>query len=125
MNWALMYNGAWDYPADTRGYTWGGVAELNQPNYALRFGFFCRADDSERPDYRRSTDQRPRTSVGMGATLRTPGAARPGPMDGVLDRSRAGNYHEALDLSQQLGIDPNVAMDLTRSYSSRKIRLHA
>jgi high affinity Mn2+ porin len=21
MNWSLMYNGAWDYPADTRGYT--------------------------------------------------------------------------------------------------------
>jgi hypothetical protein len=24
MNWSLMYNGAFDYPADTRGYTWGG-----------------------------------------------------------------------------------------------------
>jgi len=23
--WGVMYNGAWDYPADTRGYTWGIV----------------------------------------------------------------------------------------------------
>src|SRR5580704_14915161 len=28
MAWAVMYNGAWDYPADTRGYTWGWVHEL-------------------------------------------------------------------------------------------------
>ena len=26
MNWSLMYNGAWDYPADTRGYTIGDDA---------------------------------------------------------------------------------------------------
>jgi high affinity Mn2+ porin len=28
MGWAIMYNGAWDYPADTRGYTWGWVHEF-------------------------------------------------------------------------------------------------
>lgn len=38
VNWALMYQGAWDYPADTRGYTWGMVAELNQPRWTLRGG---------------------------------------------------------------------------------------
>jgi high affinity Mn2+ porin len=36
MNWALMDNGAWDYPANTRGYTWGVVAELTEPGYAIR-----------------------------------------------------------------------------------------
>jgi high affinity Mn2+ porin len=35
-NWALMGNGAWDYPADTRGYTSGVVAELVKPQWALR-----------------------------------------------------------------------------------------
>lgn len=37
MNWSLMSNGAWDYPADTRGYTQGFVAELIKPTYAIRF----------------------------------------------------------------------------------------
>ena len=37
MNWSLMSNGAWDYPADTRGYTQGIVAEFIKPNYAVRF----------------------------------------------------------------------------------------
>lgn len=37
MNWSLMSNGAWDYPADTRGYTQGIVAELIKPFWAVRF----------------------------------------------------------------------------------------
>jgi len=39
MNWSLMDNAAWDYPANTRGYVLGGIAELGQPTWALRFGF--------------------------------------------------------------------------------------
>jgi len=37
MNWSLMSNAAWDYPADTRGYTQGLVAELIKPSFAIRF----------------------------------------------------------------------------------------
>ncbi len=36
MNWAIMYNGAWDYPADTRGYTVGVLAELTMRRWSLR-----------------------------------------------------------------------------------------
>ncbi len=39
MNWALMDNGAWDYPANTRGYVLGATAELGQPTWTLRFAF--------------------------------------------------------------------------------------
>jgi high affinity Mn2+ porin len=37
LNWSLMANGAWDYPANTRGYTWGGVIEYVKPGYVVRF----------------------------------------------------------------------------------------
>lgn len=37
MGWAVMYNGAWDYPADTRGYTWGIVQEFHTRNWSLRY----------------------------------------------------------------------------------------
>jgi len=40
MNWALMANEAWDYPADAIGYTTGLAVELNQPKWALRYGIF-------------------------------------------------------------------------------------
>jgi len=39
MNWALMDNGAWDYPANTRGYVIGAFTELGQPDWTLRFAF--------------------------------------------------------------------------------------
>jgi high affinity Mn2+ porin len=38
LNWALMYNGAWDYPSNTRGYTNGAVAELKLRRWSLRLG---------------------------------------------------------------------------------------
>jgi high affinity Mn2+ porin len=49
MNWAFMANEAWDYPADSLGFITGFAAELYQPKWALRYGFF----------------QLPRTSNGM------------------------------------------------------------
>ena len=35
-NWAIMSAGAWDYPANTRGYTYGFVAELIKPDWGLK-----------------------------------------------------------------------------------------
>jgi high affinity Mn2+ porin len=49
MNWGLMANEAWDYPADSLGFMTGMAAELNEPGWAVRYGFF----------------QLPRTSNGM------------------------------------------------------------
>ena len=36
LNWSLMGNGAWDYPANTRGYTMGVVVELIKPKWSVR-----------------------------------------------------------------------------------------
>lgn len=38
MNWAVVNNGAYDYAADTRGYTYGLVVEYYDKNWAARFG---------------------------------------------------------------------------------------
>jgi hypothetical protein len=38
MNWAVDNNGAYDYAADTRGYTYGLVLEYNDRNWAFRYG---------------------------------------------------------------------------------------
>ena len=40
MNWSLMANEAWDYPADAIGYTTGLAVEWNEPKWTLRYGFF-------------------------------------------------------------------------------------
>ena len=38
MNWTVVNNGAYDYAADTRGYTYGFIAEYDAPRLAFRFG---------------------------------------------------------------------------------------
>jgi high affinity Mn2+ porin len=38
MNWTVDNNGAYDYAADTRGYTWGAIVEYQSPGWAIRFG---------------------------------------------------------------------------------------
>ena len=38
MNWTVDNNGAYDYAADTRGYTIGVIAEYHERNWAFRFG---------------------------------------------------------------------------------------
>ena len=41
MNWTIDDNGAWDYAADTRGYTVGGVLEYDDRNWSARYGLFA------------------------------------------------------------------------------------
>ena len=41
LNWTTDNNGAWDYAADTRGYTVGGMAEYDDRSWSLRYGIFA------------------------------------------------------------------------------------
>jgi len=41
MNWTVDNNGAWDYAADTRGYTVGGMVEYDDVNWSIRYGLFA------------------------------------------------------------------------------------
>lgn len=37
-NWTVDNNGAWDYAADTRGYTYAGIAEYDDHDFSARYG---------------------------------------------------------------------------------------
>ena len=41
MNWTVDNNGAWDYAADTRGYTVGGMVEYDDRVWSIRYGLFA------------------------------------------------------------------------------------
>jgi hypothetical protein len=41
MNWTVDNNGAWDYAADTRGYTVGAMAEYDDRMWSIRYGLFA------------------------------------------------------------------------------------
>jgi hypothetical protein len=40
-NWTIDNNGAWDYAADTRGYTVGGILEYDDRAWSVRYGIFA------------------------------------------------------------------------------------
>ncbi|MGD0913517.1 MAG: hypothetical protein ABR928_16610, partial [Terracidiphilus sp.] len=41
VNWTIDNNGAWDYAADTRGYTVGGILEYDDRVWSARYGIFA------------------------------------------------------------------------------------
>jgi len=51
MNWTVDNNGAYDYAADTRGYTLGGVVDYVEPRFAVRYGLFLMPTVANGIDY--------------------------------------------------------------------------
>lgn len=41
VDWTVDQNGAWDYAADTRGYTVGGIIEYDDRSWSARYGIFA------------------------------------------------------------------------------------
>jgi high affinity Mn2+ porin len=108
MGWAVMYNGAWDYPADVRGYTWGWVHELHTRNWSFRYASAAmpRVANGLRFDRRLF---RNRGDVFEGeyryAIRKHTGAIR---LLNYENHADAGNYAEAIRQAEMNGGTPNV-----------------
>jgi len=97
LNWALAGNEAWDYPANSMGFMTGFAAELNQPHWTLRYGFFqmprVANGMAEDPAYLRAWGMV--TELERRFTVREhPGAVR---LLSYLNRADMGSYAEAAD----------------------------
>ncbi len=108
MGWAVMYNGAWDYPADTRGYTWGWVHEFHTRNWSVRYGSAAEPKTANglRFDRRLFRDrgdmfegQRDFSFHGHKGAVR---------LLGFLLHTDSGSYAEALALARATGTTPDV-----------------
>ena len=114
MNWSIWAAGAFDYPADKVGLTYGAVAEFNQKAWALRAGYFLIGDKSNSNDFDGQVFRRGGyvTELETRYTLFSqPGKLR---LLGWLNEAFAGNFQDALNLSLATGIDPNTAIVQTR-----------
>jgi high affinity Mn2+ porin len=108
MAWAVMYNGAWDYPADTRGYTWGITQEFHTRNWSFRYGIaavskIANGSQFDRRlfrDHGQVYEQERRYSLG-----KHPGNLRLLEYDNRYD---GGSYAEALKIGEQTHTTPNV-----------------
>jgi high affinity Mn2+ porin len=108
MAWGVMYNGAWDYPADTRGYTWGIVQEFHTRNWAFRYAIAAEPKEANGPTFDRRLfrdhgqvwEAERRWSIG-----KRDGAIR---LMGYTNRAQAGNYAEALKIAAETHTTPDV-----------------
>ncbi len=69
MAWGVMYNGAWDYPADTRGYTWSIVQEFHTKDWSLRYGIAAEPKVRQWFTIRSPSVPRPWTDLGNRAPI--------------------------------------------------------
>ncbi len=118
MNWSSLTYGAWDFPADARGYTWGAALEYIHPRWQVRAGRFLVPVESNgiRLDWtflRRYSDvaevELPYRLAGREATLR---------LLGFQNRVTAGSYGEAIAAATANGGAPNLA-DVRTSRTKR------
>src|SRR6516165_5733973 len=115
MNWSIWAAGAFDYPADRIGLTYGAVAELNQKYWALRAGYFLTGNEPNADEF----DVKLFTRGGYVAELETRYSlfSRDGKFRLGLwaDTYFSGSYSEAVDLTLlNPGLDPTDAIVLTR-----------
>jgi high affinity Mn2+ porin len=111
LNWALIYNGAWDYPANVRGYTYGVGIDFNQKNWAFRYGIFAQPSFAQGapldPKFLKANGQV--TELEARYTLNDqPGKLR---LLAFLNRAHMGDYRETLD---QMPVNPDITQ--TRAY---------
>jgi high affinity Mn2+ porin len=115
MNWALMDNGAWDYPANTRGYVLGLYTELGQPTWTLRFSFTMNVTQANSSTWdakiakanTQTIEYEKRYTIdGQKGTLR---------ILGFLNNGKFGNYDQAIAQNPKA---PNV--DSTQAYGRHK-----
>jgi len=114
LNWALMYNPAWDYPANVRGYTYGVALDYNTKNWSLAYGVFAE------PAFANGAPLDPHILKAQGQVAELeeryklfgrPGSTR---LLTYLNHAHMGNYNEAL---AEMPVDPDITK--TRAFRSK------
>jgi high affinity Mn2+ porin len=111
LNWALQYNGAWDYPANVRGYSYGIGLDYNQKDWALRYTImgepaFANGAPID-PHFLKANGQLAEWE-GRYQLFDHPGRVR---VWGFLNHAHMGNYAESLT---EMPIKPDITA--TRAY---------
>jgi high affinity Mn2+ porin len=108
LGWGVMYNGAWDYPADVRGYTWGWVHDVHLVNWSFRYASAAmpREANGLRFDRRLFVNRGDVYEVERRYSInKHPGAVR---MLGYTNHANAGTYSESIELAKQTNTIPDI-----------------
>jgi high affinity Mn2+ porin len=116
LNWSIIDAGAFDYPADAWGYTYGGVAEWTQAWWTLRGGF---VDLSREPNGKALERGFKQFGALIEAEERHKLFDRAGKFKILFfaNHGRMADYNDAVRLAQKTGTTPDVS--LVRRYNTR------
>ncbi len=109
MNWGLWNNSAWDFAADTRGYSWGIVVAWVRPTWELRLGSYMM------PSFANGNVFDGDIGHARGDNLQL--TLRPGSLGTVLrllgyqNHGRMGVYADVIALAQATSTVPNIVAD--------------
>jgi high affinity Mn2+ porin len=104
-NWGLMNAGAWDFPADTRGYTWGFALDFAWDRWSARWGSFLVPNSPNGLNFDMQITQ------ARGDVAEVEHRHRWGEREGAvrflffMNRAFMGSYRESLNLKPQ---GPNI-----------------
>jgi len=115
MNWSLMDNGAWDYPANTRGYVLGLYTELGQPDWTLRFAFTMVTTEANQSTWDQKIGKANTQTIEYEKRYTLGGQKGTVRVLGFLNNGKFGNYNAAIAQSPKA---PNV--DSTQAYGRHK-----
>jgi high affinity Mn2+ porin len=115
LNWSIWAGGAFDYPADKVGLTWGAVAELNQRDWAVRAGYFLIGDSPNSNQFDRAVPSRGGYIAELETRHELFGRAGKLRFTGWLTSSFAGSYRGAVELvAANPGLDATDAIEQIR-----------
>jgi hypothetical protein len=120
MNWTVDNNGAWDYAADTRGYTVGGMAEYDDRMWSVRYGLFAMPTVANGIDmdwaFSRAHGENGEFELRHSFVPRRKGTQR---LLFYANRAHMGTYREAVG-AYLAGIDPTPTITLHEHFGALK-----
>ena len=110
LNWNMYGNGSYDWTMDKLSWTWGAVTELNQKQWAVRFGYFLVPDKSNSNFFDSHGPERGEYAAEL--ELRYSLFSRAGKLRffGWLNRANMGSYSETVALSIASPNYPDIAL---------------
>jgi high affinity Mn2+ porin len=109
MNWSLFQNTAWDFAADTRGYSNGVAIAWIHPGWTIRVGSLQMPHEANGNVF--DSDLRRARGDQAELTLTIPRTRTTARILGYVNHARMGNYVEALAIGSSRGQAPDIAAD--------------
>jgi high affinity Mn2+ porin len=119
MNWSLMSNGAWDYPANTRGYTYGFIVELIKPTWAIRISEAMVPQKANGPLLDPNISKALAETIEFEKDFKIKGHKGAVRILAFRNLSRGGNYEKVIN-QYTSGIDTSLNVNTLTAYGSKK-----